>query len=81
MQEKLVKSVTISLSIDEITPQFMKDLEDKFLIGKEGVPINFEFIDQHEKLAVRCRSKSLKTDLDAKFLKTIGDLALKFSIN
>lgn len=81
IQEKLVKSVTISLSVDEITHQFMKDLEDKFLIGNEGVPINFEFIDQHEKLAVRCRSKSLKTDLDAKFLKTIGELALKFSIN
>lgn len=81
MQEKFLKQITVTIPVNEITPDYLKELESSFVSFEDGVPVHFEFIDPKEMLSVRCKSKTLKAKLDTQFQKTVNQLGLKFSIN
>ncbi len=74
IRNRLAKTITMQLSLDDVSDEFIDELNNLLVSNKGQCRINFIIGDREEDLNVELHSKSHKVDLNDDFFKSLEGL-------
>ena len=77
----MVKSITIKLPLNSITPELVTELKAATDKHKGQVMLKMKIMDLEEKLALDLFSRGIKVNLDNELLQFLEELDLQIAVN
>jgi DNA polymerase III, alpha subunit len=81
VKTEMVKSITIKLPLNSITPELVTELKAATDKHKGQVMLKMKIMDLEEKLALDLFSRGIKVNLDNELLQFLEELDLQIAVN
>ncbi|WP_435261415.1 DNA polymerase III subunit alpha [Tenacibaculum sp. nBUS_03] len=81
IMDKMCKKITITMPLDKVKENTIKDLQHLFALNKGSQGLNFTIWDADEKIELNLPSRTTKIKISNEFLKALDEQFINYKLN
>ena len=81
VREELVKKITLSVSLNEVDDEMIKDIKQVVTKNPGNVNLNFRFVDPESNMGVELFSRTYRISVSNKLVKHLNQMDIKYKVN